>query len=127
MGNEELATAGVLPVECHPNGATQERRLVEFVSQGVSGATFAVCPRVTSLHKIVRNDAVKRQTVIETATSQRHKVVGGHRRVNNVQLQLDRSVISLDVDMRRYRGSDQSRCREVHTASSRSGADHIGV
>ncbi len=66
---------------------------------------------------------MKRQAIVETATCQRHEVVGGQRRVDHVQLELDRPPLEFDVDMRRHARPNELRRREVNTTSPRGRAD----
>ena len=56
MGDEELAAAGVGPVERHADRATQVRPHIDLVADAVAGAPFTVAPRVPVLHHEIRND-----------------------------------------------------------------------
>ena len=69
--DEELAAAGVLPVERHADGAAQIRPLVDLVANRVARPALAVAARIAVLHDEVGHDAVDRDAVEEALPRQR--------------------------------------------------------
>jgi cyclophilin family peptidyl-prolyl cis-trans isomerase len=61
--DEELAASGVFAGKRHPHGASQVGALIDFIANGVAGATFAVAARVAILDDEVGNDAMDGEAV----------------------------------------------------------------
>ena len=59
--DEELAAAGVRPVERHADGSAQVGPLVELVANRVAGSAFAVAARIAGLDHEVGHHAMEGQ------------------------------------------------------------------
>ena len=87
VGDEELAAAGVGPVERHPDSATKVRQLVDLVANREARPSLAVSSRVASLNHEVGDDAMNRQPVEEALTREAYESVGRDRGIENSELE----------------------------------------
>src|SRR6267143_4629588 len=101
MRDEELAPAGVLPVERHSHRAAEVWQLVQLVANRVAGPAFPVATRIAVLDDEVGNHAVNRDAVEEPLARELDEVGDGERRVRDGQLDLDGAAIELDERVRR--------------------------
>src|SRR5262245_8767120 len=104
MRDEELAAAGILPVESHADGAAQIGPLIELVSNRIARTTLAVSAWVAILDDKVGHDAVKGNPVEEALARQRDEVGDCQRRIEHCQLELDGPLIGVDKSSRRIAG-----------------------
>src|SRR5207247_10365141 len=110
MRDEELAAAGIGPIERHADGATQIGPLAELVADRESGSAFAVAPRIPTLYDEVGDDTVKREPVEKLLARERHERLHRERRVEHGQLDLHEAAIQFEIDLRRNRRIDHPRC-----------------
>src|SRR5262245_42327035 len=99
MCDEELAAAGVRPIERHTDRASHVGPLIQFVTNRKAWSSLAVATRIASLNDEVRHHAVERQAVEELLACERDEVVHRERSVENSELELDVPAIGLDEDM----------------------------
>ena len=86
--------------ERHADRAAQIRLLVQLVANRVARTAFAVAARVAALDDEVRHHAMERQTVEVALARERDEVVAREGRIEHVELDLDRALLGLDVDVR---------------------------
>ena len=70
---------------------------------------------------------MKQETIVEPAPGQHHEVVSSQRRIEHVQLKLDRAVGNFDIDARGNGRSHEMGRREVHAPPPGSWADRVLV
>ena len=99
--DEELAAAGVLPRQRHAHGAAAVGAARDLAAQRVAGAAVAVAARAAALHDEAGLDAVEAQAVVEAAPRERHEGGRGERRLDDVEVDLDRAVARLQEGARR--------------------------
>src|SRR5262245_44299142 len=100
MRDEELAAAGVGPVERHADGPAQIRTLVQLVANRVAGSAFTVAARIAALDDEVLDDAMEGDAVEESLACKRDEVVRRQRRIEHRQLDLNQPAVRFDVDLR---------------------------
>src|SRR5688500_15100218 len=100
MGDEELTATGVGKVERHPDSSTQVWTLVELVADRVARPALAVTSRITALNHEVGDHAMERQAVEEMFLRQRHEVFDRQGCIEHRQLDLDRSLVGVDIRLR---------------------------
>src|SRR5688572_12746372 len=96
MRDEELAAAGVFPVERHADGAAQVRTLVDLVANREAGAAFAVAAWIAALDHEVGHDAMEGEAVEESAPGERDEVVNRERRVSDREIDVNPAASRLD-------------------------------
>src|SRR5215216_1304208 len=96
MGDEELAAAGVFPGERHSHGAAQERPLVELIANGKARPSFSITARVSVLDDEVWHHAMNLEPIEEPLARERHETPCGLRRIEDRQLEFDRTLGRLD-------------------------------
>src|SRR2546428_10483173 len=109
MGDEELAAAGVGPIERHADGPSKVRTLVQLVADRVTRSSFAVAAGIAILDDETGHDAVDAEAVEETLACERHEIVDGQWSIEDGQLDLDRAAVGVDVDLGRHFRIDQTR------------------
>src|SRR5437667_11471070 len=107
MRDEELAAAGVLPVERHADRTAKVWQLVQFIANRVPRPTVTIAARVAVLDDEVGDHAMDGNAVEEASVSEVDEVGDGDRRVRDRQLDLDRAAVRLDKRMRRELRRDQ--------------------
>src|SRR5262245_30536723 len=88
VGDEVLAAARVLPVECHAHGAAEVGALVDLVANRIPGSALAVAARVAVLHDEVGYDTMDGDAVVEPLPGERDEIGNRQRRVEDGELDL---------------------------------------
>src|SRR5262245_61292695 len=101
MRDEELAAAGICPVERHPDRPAEKRLLVALVANRVAGTSFAVATWIAALDDEVGHHPMDGDAVEESLARERDEVLGGQRRVEHSQLNLDGASIGVEVSLHR--------------------------
>src|SRR5262245_44784081 len=107
MRDEELAAAGVLPVERDADDAAQVRLLTEFVANRETRAALAVAAGIAALDHEIGNDAVKRQAIVEALAGEGHERLDRQRRIDDIKLDLNRAAVGVDEHMSGHGGRQQ--------------------
>ena len=79
--DEILAATGVGSRERHSDGASVVPTSVQLIANRVPGTAIAVAAWVAVLRHEVRDDSVKRESVVVASTRELNEVVHGQRRV----------------------------------------------
>ena len=98
--DEELAAAGVGPVEGHADGAAQVGPLVQLVANREPRPAFPVAARIAVLHDEIRDDAMDGHAGEVARARELDHRAHRERRVEHRQPHLDRALVGVDEELR---------------------------